>query len=102
MTNADKIERKKMLLAMEFIARQVNDEDVMESWLRCGVPDGDIQYGNFDVSQIYDEDTMLEDDDFKDIMTVFLRMMKNAWKSGGLYCGGVVSDDYESSREKYK
>ena len=94
-------ERKKMLVAMEFVARQINDECVFESWLMCGVPDGDIEYGNFDISQINadteDEDYMVSDEGFKDIMSCFLRCMMRAYKSGALYCGGVVckdSDDY--------
>ena len=39
------LERAKMVSAMEFIARQVNDEEVFEGWLMCGVADGDIEYG---------------------------------------------------------
>ena len=91
MTNTQKDERKKMIVAMEYIARQINDEDVFEGWLMCGVPDGDIEYGNFDVSQVYDEDCMLEDDNFRDLMDCFLRRMSGAIKSGGLYCGGIVT-----------
>lgn len=91
MTNTQKNERKKMIVAMEYIARQINDEDVLEGWLMCGVPDGDIEYGNFDTDQIYDEDCMLEDDNFRDLMDCFLRRMSGAIKSGGLYCGGIVT-----------
>lgn len=89
----DKQERAKMVLAMEYIARQVNDEDVFESWLMCGVADGDIKYGSIDTADV--EDYYLEDRNFKDLMTVFLRMMKNAWNSGGLYTDGIVSKSKE-------
>lgn len=94
--STNKNERAEVVKAMETIARCVNDEDVLESWLMCGVADGDI---NEDTTA----DEIIEmgyttDDTFKDVMSVFLRMMKNAWNSGGLYCDGVVSkskEDYE-------
>lgn len=44
----NRIERIKMVKAMEFIARQVNDENVFERWLIGGVSDGDIEYGELD------------------------------------------------------
>lgn len=87
----NKIERAKMVLAMEFIARQINDEDVFDGWLMCGVADGDIKYGSIDVSDV-DED-YLEDDTFRDLMSCFLRRMKDAYNSGGLYCDNVVCRD---------
>lgn len=84
-------ERKKMILAMEFICRHINDENVMEGWLMCGVPDGDVPHGSFDTSIIDDEDCMIEDDGFRDIMDCFLRRMSAAKKSGGLYCDNIVT-----------
>ena len=41
-----KEERVKMVKAMEFICRQINDEDVFMGWLMNGVADGDIEYGD--------------------------------------------------------
>ena len=87
-------ERIKMIKAMEYIARQINDEDVFDGWLMCGVADGDIRYGDLDGS---DQEELLswyysEDCDFADIMDTFLRKMSQAYKSGGLYCNGVVSE----------
>ena len=94
----DKItERKKMLLAMEFVARQINDENVFDGWLIGGVPDGEIEYGSFDTTSIWNDDYMMSDRGFKEIMSCFLRRMVGAWKSGGLYCGGVVSDTKEDN-----
>lgn len=90
MTNGEKLERRKMVLAMEFIARQINDETVFESWLMCGVPDGDIPYGTLDDPSVVD-DWDIEDDNFEELMQIFLRCMERAKKSGGLYCGGIVS-----------
>ena len=83
-------ERKKLVLAMEYIARQINDEGVFEGWLITGVADGDLDYGEWDCEKV--EDYYIEDDNFKDLMTSFLRRMARAKKSGGLYCNGIVSD----------
>lgn len=80
-----------MVKAMEFIARQVNDEEVFEKWLMCGVADEDIPYADFDPSTMSDDDWYIQDDNFKDVMDCFLRTMVRAKKSGGLYCGGIVS-----------
>ena len=84
------MERTKMVKAMEYICRQINDEEVFMGWLMNGVADGDIEYGDF---APVDENTeyYIEDDTFAELMGCFLRRMSRAEKSGGLYCGGVVS-----------
>lgn len=86
------IERIKMVKAMEYIARQINDEDVFEGWLVSGVADGDIDYGDLSVKTT-EPDTLyyVEDAHFADLMDTFLWCMRRAYKSGGLYCDGVVS-----------
>lgn len=86
----NKTERIKMVKAMEFICRQINDEDVFAGWLYNGVADGDIEYGDLSGEDTGDLDFYCEDD-FTDIMGCFLRVMRAACKSGGLYCDGVVS-----------
>ena len=84
------VARKKMVMAMEYIARQINDERVLMGWLMCGVPDGDIEYGDLDYNNL--DDSYVEDDrSFAALMECFLRKMAAANESGGLYCGGVVS-----------
>lgn len=85
--------RRKMVLAMEFIARQINDEDVFEGWLMGGVADGDIEYGSFNINEV--DDYYLEDDNFRDLMDCFLRRMKRAYESGGLYCDNIVTKEGE-------
>lgn len=90
MTRKELIQRQKMVVCMEYIARCINDEDVFEGWLMCGVPDGDIEPENLDPTQVYEEDYMITDG-FKDLMTCFLRRMSSAYQNGGLYCGGVTS-----------
>lgn len=93
-----KMERRKMVVCMEYIARQINDEEVFEGWLMCGVADGDIPYGCLDVGTDYIDD-YIGDETFKDIMSCFLRRMVGAWNSGGLYCGDIVSEDKSDMEE---
>lgn len=81
--------RIELVRAMETVARAVNDEEVFESWLMCGVADGDIEEDTTDK----DLEWYAEEENFKDLMDVFLRMMARAKKSGGLYCGGVCSTE---------
>ena len=89
-----KKERIKMVLAMEFIARQVNNEELFyDWWLSEGVADGDVPYGCMDVQltaealECYVEDNK----SFAELMGIFLKLMRLADKDGGLYCDGVVS-----------
>lgn len=93
-------ERMKMVKAMEYIARQLNDEEILESWLADGVADGDIAYGDLSTYSEFD-DWYIEDQHFSDLMETFLYCMKAAKKSGGLYCDGVVSGvDYSAEDEQ--
>ena len=85
------IERKKMVLCMEYITRHLNDEDDFTAWLMCGVADGDIPQGSLDISDV--EDSYISDETFRDLMDCFLRRMKNACKDGGLYCDGIVTTE---------
>lgn len=86
----DRVERTKMVKAMEFICRQINDEDVFDGWLMNGVPDEDIEYG--DLSNNLIDDIYTEDECFKQLMACFLRRMKRAGKSGGLMCDNIVAN----------
>ena len=90
----DTTKRIKMVKAMEFITRQINDEGVFEGWLIGGVADGDIKYGDLEVRDEDREDlaVYIEDESFADLMHTFLYLMKNASRSGGLHCDGVVSE----------
>lgn len=86
-------ERKTMVICMEFIARNINDEEVFEGWLMNGVADGDIIYNeildNIEETRDYVDEYYIEDDSLRDLMDCFLRRMKGAIKSGGLYCDNV-------------
>lgn len=79
--------RTEVVRAMETLARCVNDEEVFEGWLICGVADGDIDETTTDEELEY----YIEDGTFAELMETFLRVMARAKKSGGLYVDGVVS-----------
>ena len=96
MNKAD--ERAKMVACMEYIARQINNEDVFETWLMCGVADGDIDYGNLDITEI--DEYYIDDVNFRNLMSTFLVCMKEAFRNGGLYCGNVVSKDKSDYNKK--
>ena len=92
----NKLEKVKMVKAMEYIVRQINNEDVFMGWLWGGVADGDIEYGDFDFTHIEEDEAyyyIQDDDNFADLMHTFLRCMVRAYNDGGLYCGGVVSKE---------
>lgn len=88
-------ERRTMVACMEFIARNLNDESIFEPWLYCGVADGDLNYENlvrnFNEEKECVDDYYIEEENFADLMSLFLRMMGKANKYGGLYCDDVVS-----------
>ena len=88
------IERIKMVKAMEFIARQVNDEELFyDFWLSEGVADGDITLGDLSVhsDDIEELDYYLSSENFACLMRDFMKLMRAASRHGGLYCDGVVS-----------
>lgn len=87
------VERIKMVKAMEYIARCINDEWVLYGWLSIGVADGDIPYGELEVTKDDEVDLeyYIDDVHFADLMDTFLRQMAKAKKSGGLFCDGIVS-----------
>ena len=80
--------RKQMVLAMERIVRSVDNEELIQGWLMCGVPDGDIQrYEEDEVDEYFTEDK-----NFAELMGLFLKIMTRAEKDGGLYSDGVTSE----------
>lgn len=79
--------RAKMVRAMEYIARAVNNEEVFYSWLLMCVADGDIDEDTTDE----DLECYCEDETFADLMERFLDLMTAAKKSGGLYIDKIVS-----------
>ena len=59
----NEVKRIKMIKAMEFIVRQINDEDVFNPWLMLGVADGDIQRGDLSVKDSDADDLYVYDED---------------------------------------
>ena len=86
-------DRIKMVKAMEYIARHVEDEEVFQYWLVYGVADEDIALGDLSVkrSDLDDLGVYIEDEDFADIMKAFLKLMRSACRSGGLTCDNVTT-----------
>lgn len=87
--------RIKMVKAMEFIARQLNDEYIYESWAVFGVGEDDIEYADLscdEEAEFEDFKYYIKDKEFSDLMELFVHLMARAKKSGGLYCDGIVSD----------
>lgn len=81
-------ERADMIRAMDKIARSINDENVLETWLVRGVIDGDIDEKTTSEELIW----YCEDAEFADVMDTFLHVMSKAYKSGGLYFDNIVSE----------
>ena len=78
-------ERITLVKAMEYLARQVNSEDVFMAWLEDGVADGDIRYGDTEYSAEQDNEDLeyyIEDDTLAVLMDDFLRLMRDALKDG--------------------
>ena len=94
-------ERTRMVKAMEYIARNLNDESIFYTWLSVGVADGDIPYGDLEFRGAGDEVDeevayYCEDKNFADLMDTFLRCMRLAkCNYSGLYCDGIVSKSSE-------
>ena len=83
----------KMIIEMDDVARCINDENIIESWMMGGVPDGDIPYKETISMEDLDEISEMYDEyDFKVFIGCFLRCMKSAGRDG-LYLDGVIADN---------
>ena len=81
MNNFDREQALINIYSMNNIIRSLNDEELMESWLMNGVPDGsktldDIKdvYGSYD-----DKELMYE---YEELTHLFARIVKSAVKDG--------------------
>lgn len=91
----NKIERGKMVIAMETVARALNDEDVFEYWLTMGVADGDIDENTKPTDDILDSYT--DDESFRELMFTFAKLMKRATAdgaSGTFYVDKIVGKKF--------
>lgn len=84
MTNkTDLRARAKVVRSMDIMARCINDENILMSWLMCGVADEDIKSDTTDdeiISMGYTHDNT-----FCELLSLFLRVMKRASEDGGLF-----------------
>ena len=85
----NKLRRANVVKSMETIVRCINDESIMDSWLWGGVADADISSETTleDIAEM----GYCEDETFRDLMTLFLKLMYRAGNCGGLYEDDIVS-----------
>lgn len=75
-------EKASLVLAMEYMVRNINDEEIIDGWLMAGVADGDIEYGECDADAV--DEYYTDDGNFKELVGCFTRRLKFATESGGL------------------
>ena len=75
--------RVELVKAMDLLVRSVNNEDLLDPWFMCGVADGDVENDDLEY--------YTEDDNFAELMKLFLNIMSKAKSDGGLYFDRVVS-----------
>lgn len=80
--------RADMVRAMDLIANSFNDEDITLTWLALGVADEDIKP---DTSDEYLECYYDDDDNFAELMNLFLSLCSDAFRCGGMYCDKIGS-----------
>ena len=85
------MKRAEVVKAMDTIVSCINNEDFIDSWLMSGVADGDIKRDT--TLEEIEEMGYCEASTFKDLMTLFLKLMYRAGGNGGLYCDGIVSGE---------
>ena len=92
---SEDLERLKLVKAMEYIMRQLNDETIFDGWLTFGVADGDIDYGDLTVTND-DLDNLgyyIDKDELENVMDEFVYNIRLASRNGGLFCAGVCGGD---------
>ena len=69
------------IYSMNNIIRSLNDEELMESWLMNGVPDGSETLEDIkDVYDIYDDDELMKE--YEELTHLFARIVRSAVKDG--------------------
>lgn len=81
--------RAEVVKSMDILAHAINDESILDVWLSLGVADGDIN--RLTPPETIAETDYIDDVNFKELMSLFLKLMYRASNSGGLYCDGIVS-----------
>lgn len=83
------MKRTDIVRAMDTMVMCINDESLIDTWLSCGVADGDITEETTDKEII--EAGYTSDTTFKELMDLFIKLMHKAGNNGGLYADGIVS-----------
>lgn len=69
------------IYSMNNIICSLNDEELMESWLMNGVPDGSETLEDIkDVYDIYDDDELMKE--YEELTHLFARIVRSAVKDG--------------------
>lgn len=89
-------ERAQVVKAMDKMIYCINREDFMDAWFMSGVANGDNISNNTTAQEIIDMG-YCDDKTFSELMTLFLKLMRKAGMSGGLFCDGIVSGHMETT-----
>ena len=82
-------DRRKMILCMEFIMRNLNDEELFYRWILAGIPDDEFKFGEFNPEVV--DDYYIDPENFKDFVRIFLDILKSTEEGNAIYCGAVLS-----------
>lgn len=87
-------DRYNFIKAMEIIIRNINNEEYIFDWLREGIADGDLNYNSFGFSadELLNLEFYNDDEEFKNLIVLFLNIISKAATDGGLYNSGVVGE----------
>lgn len=81
MNNFDREKALINIYSMNNIIRSLNDEELMESWLMNGVPDGSETLDDIkDVYGLYDDNELMYE--YEELTHLFARIVKYAVKDG--------------------
>lgn len=82
----NKKERIQAIRAMDFLARSINNENILEAWLANGIPDGEIT----DDTKDEELEWLIDDESLDEITEKFCACMARAKFNGGLFIDGVT------------
>ena len=81
MNNFDREQALINIYSMNNIIRSLSDEELMESWLMNGVPDGSETLDDIkDVYGLYDDNELMYE--YEELTHLFARIVKSAVKDG--------------------
>ena len=99
MLRNDLNDRKKMILAIKFVCEHIANETIYNTWRNHLIPDDNIGYKDFDINSIDDNDKILTDENFKELMSHSTQMIAAANRTDGLVCGNICSQTKDSTQK---